>query len=78
MDHNIINILLSAHQEYTSKTDAIDEFHVIKYNSESPQSLTPCKVKFYWTQNTVYWARKSHGADQMTPGTGINLDWNEV
>lgn len=44
MDHNIINILLSAHQEYTSKTDAIDEFHVIKYNSESPQSPTPCKV----------------------------------
>lgn len=46
MDLNIINILLSAHQEYTSKTDAIDEFHVIKYNSESPQSPTPCKVEF--------------------------------
>lgn len=46
MDHNIINMLLSAHQEYTSKTDAIDEFQVTKYNSESPQNLNPCKVKF--------------------------------
>lgn len=45
MDHNIINMLLSAHQEYTSKTDAIDEFQVTKYSSESPQSLNPCKVK---------------------------------
>lgn len=78
MDHNIINMLLSAHQEYTSKTDAIDEFQVTKYNSESPQSLNPCMVKLCWTQNTVYWARKKPLSGSNYPRDGINLGWNEV
>lgn len=70
MDHNIINMLLSAHQEYTSKTDAIDEFQVTKYNSESPQSLNPCKVKLCWTKTPYTGPVKSHWADQIIPGTG--------